>query len=369
MPVTPVKAMNSAEPDWDVEFHGGVGFGRVETARQRYFALADAGTGAVISNALFSSDDEDEVVTYEAAARFNLTGAVEPLGGGSNVTPYVKALVSGYDAKFSNSGGPISAGTGQTILVQGGGGEGGYQPPANALIATTHATGGAGGTYSFSSVDNIKYRGKENAIRALLEYGQTWTGSTGVDITGFAQIAHARRDYRHHLSFTGFGLGATGGGGGEGGETGAAAIAGAAAGYDGTIDTDLDSDTTSFGLGAAVSVPLSANKRLKADANVRGSYDITTAKGNDSVRIVDNGTGGVTGASSARLRKTGESFGYGAGIGVSYQVTESIGVRVGAEYESHEAAPIVVRSGVNASQIEFDREDVLTGTVTATWKF
>lgn len=402
LPVTPMKSSNPASPDWDFEFSGGVGFGRVEAANQTYFGKVavvgggsgsgfgtlsthGGGSGSIIGNILSTgdvkSDDEDEIVTYEAAAKLNLGGRVEPLGGGGNVTPFIKVGVSGYEAELASSHAGITGGPGEAILAPGAGGEGGEY--YEEISISSHSSGSGSGNYAFSSIDDIKHRGKQKIIRALLEYGQTWHGSNGLDVTGFAQVGHTRRDISNSLSFTGNGLygNGNGGEGGEGGEgdggegdsfalsTGAGSVLGATSGYDGRYETDIDSNTTSFGVGAAVAVPLTGDKRLKADVMVKGSYDITTAEGRDRLRVVDNSNGAQIGASSTGLRKTNGSFGYGAGVGVSYEFGQGVGVRLGAEYTSKEGSPHVVRDGVNPSKLEFEREDVLIGTLTATIKF
>jgi opacity protein-like surface antigen len=116
-------------------------------------------------------------------------------------------------------------------------------------------------------------------------------------------------------------------------------------------------------------MPLSSDGRWIVDVMVQGSYDITTAEGADLLAVVDNSNGGIIGASATAMRETEESFGYGLGAGLGYEIWDGIGVRAGVEYSSQEANPVVVRDGVNPSHIEFDRETVVTATITATFKF
>lgn len=377
MPVTPKTSAPSGR-GWDVELSGTIGYGAVDTAAQNYFGKiseddrrisAASFVGIVpVGAPLVQTDNDDDVITYEVAAKINLTGDVEPLGGGSNVEPYVKVAVSGYEADFASNPADLTTNYDESIFVPGvEGGEGyghggGWLP---VLLGDDYDI--YNGNYEFDSVRNIQYRGKESVIKGLLEYGQTWKGSSGLDVTGFAQIAHTRRDYEHTLKFTGFGL-----------DNGCeydwswdiaceknVSILAEIEGYDGVYATDLDSDTTSFGLGIGISFPLTKDRRWKADANARGSYDVTNVRGRDSLLIVNNEGGGVMGSSTTRIKATEESFGYGAGAGISYAVSDSFSLRLGAEFTSQEAAPVVVRDGINPSRVEFEREDLIVGTLTA----
>lgn len=385
MPVTPAKAMNQGSPDWDVELSGAIGYGRVETGAQRYFGEVSRNSGSVsglgnwgsapITDNLVETDDEDDTITYEAAAKFNLTGHVEPLGGGSNVTPYVKIGVSGYEAEFSSSHGPLESSEDTKIVAAGTGND----EESDDQYEMNGFNGWHGGynrvrNHKFNLVDNIIYRGDETMIRGLLEYGQTWHGSSGIDVTGFAQFAYTWRDYSHTLTFDAQKRRRYW----SEPEVDAVVAETPSFTHHGVYQTDLDSNTASFGLGTAISVPLSADKRWRADANVRGSYDITSVDGTDSLGVSRNAlvkalgndnNSGFDKFQRITLRKTEESFGYGGGVGISYQLSKDVGIRLGADYSSQEAAPVVIRDGVNPSRVELEREDVLVGTLTATIKF
>jgi opacity protein-like surface antigen len=305
----------AAAPTWRYALSAAVGFGTLEGGQQSYLGG-------------LRPDDSDDVLTYEAAAKINLTGLVEPLGGG-NVEPYLRLAISGRDGDISSTRG--------------------FTPAVGPLVIPT-ATGGAI-NLAGGAATNARHRGNKDQIRISAMYGQTWR-ARGFDVSGFAGVAHAWADHDQSFRFV-----ATGNPGG-----GADTFAGA-------YDTDLRVNTTSFVLGAGVAVPLSGDGKLKADANVRTSYDIVQGKGRDALRLAVQATDATVHLSAIDMRRTEDSAGFGAGLGLSYAVTNDINVRAGVEYSSHENSPVIVRDSVNASRLEFDREDVLTGTLSASIKF
>jgi opacity protein-like surface antigen len=357
-PVTP-KEMGRASDgdDWSHVLAAGAGYGVVWGEAQGFLGTtANPGAGAPLSIANVSTDDDAEVASYRFAVGANLKGLMDPLGGG-DATPFLSLLVEGYRAtqKSSHS---FAAPAGQSILVQAVDGS-----AANAI-------------FDGGSLDAV-YRGKKDQTRVEAAFGQVWDHG-GVLVSAQMGLGVTQRDWRHRFSFEtdgalrGGGEGGEGGGeGGEGGgETGGYmtfALTGPAT-HSGSYDADLDADTYSVFVGAGVRAPLTADKKLKADANVRASLDFNRVRGTDRRLIVSSG--GATVASDAtRLSKTEESVGYGAGVGLSYDVHDNVTLRLGADYRSAEAAPVIVRDGVNASQIRLEREEELIGSLTATLKF
>jgi hypothetical protein len=298
-------------PAWRFAVTATAGYGTIDGGQQSYL-------GGLVT------DDRDDVMTYEAAAKINLTGLVEPLGGG-DVEPFLRLAISGRDGDVSSSGG--------------------FTPAAGPLVIAT-ATGGAI-NLAGGSATAARHRGNRDQVRISAFYGQTWR-ARGFDVSGFAGVAHAWADHDQSFRFD---------------------ATDALNTFAGAYDTDLRVNTTSFILGAGVAVPLSGDGRLKADANVRASYDIVQAKGRDALRLAVKATDATVHVSAIDMRRTEDSVGFGAGLGLSYAVTDDINLRVGAEYSSHESSPVVIRDGVNPSRLGLDREDALTGTLSATIKF
>lgn len=341
MPVTPGKAMRSADPDWRFAVSASAGYALVNTAKQRYqggFSTSPAAGGArsidlPVAQGRVTSDDEDDAVPLQLAIKANLEDLVEPLsifGIGAAAKPWLRLSFGGHDASFRNSGTFAAA------------------PTDGLQIANP-----AGGAFNIlGAAGSASFRGDQKTRGGKVLYGQTTEGAQ-VNWTGFGGVEFVERRTRQRIAVTATGEGTAG-----------SVFPGAPAQpFTGGYDTRLKSATTSFILGLAAEVGLDTAKRLTVDAYGHVSYDVTSARVNDSVAL-NNGFAG-----SARSRKTEQSAGYGAGLGINYAVTDAVKLRLGADYESHEAAPVVVRDGINPSRVDLEREDVLTGSLTATWKF
>lgn len=345
LPVTPgSKRADTASPDWRFALSASAGYAMVSTAKQRYqgaFNTAPAGGGSVsvlpAVHGVVSSDDDGDAVPLELALAANLDGMIDPLaifGIGESAKPWLRASIGGSDTTFRNAG---SFASGATSGVQF------LNPDGSGVFNVLDATGTA------------SFRAKQETRGARILYGQT-SESGGASWTGYGGVGYTERKLRQRILVSVAGTGSP-----------ASTITpGAPVAFTGGYDTHLRTATTSFILGLGVEVPLDAAKRWSVDGYAEVSYDINRVRGRDSV---DLRNGGPVFAGTTRLRRTDSSAGYGAGLGVNYAVTDALKLRLGADYVSQEAAPEVIRDGTGPTRVTLDREDVLSGSVTATFKY
>jgi hypothetical protein len=344
LPVTPgMKRADNAAPDWRFALSASAGYAMVSTATQRYqgrFDTIPAGANRQVNSVtqgVVASDDDGDAVPLELALAANLDGAIEPLsifGIGESARPWLRVSVGGSDTTFRNAG---SFATGATEGVQF------LNPDGSGVFNVLGATGTA------------NFRAKQETRGAKILYGQTSEGA-GASWTGYGGVAYTERKLRQRIAVTATGIGSAAN----------IIVPGAATAFTGGYDTRLTTGSTSFILGLGVEAPLDSAKRWSVDGYAQLSYDINRVTGRDTV---DLRNGGSVLAGTARLRRTDSSAGYGAGLGLNYKVTDSVKLRLGADYASQEAAPEVIRDGTGQTRVTLDREDVVSGSLTATFEY
>jgi opacity protein-like surface antigen len=389
---------DSPAADWKWQIGLGAAFGTIDVGQQHYLATYErppatclglqqicaasmGGGGHHYLNPDYldlhgvTVDDDDDIVIPHISVKLNISDWVEPLamfGRAQTTTSWLALNVGGFDARFRSHQDYFSPDEYESLVILG----------VGQKVYETGEFGDSDYIHNYKLRHNtfahdLKYDADYEARFGSLLYGETYDYGD-YQLSPFGGFGYARRELRQlfstdlrkcdeqqweNCSFDG---------------TENSSYKGFA-----EYDTQVDVDTYSFILGMQMNVPLDNNNRWAIDGYAKGSYDINKARGLDRLTYCKEPRRGDWSCASgeswegdkwspihvqeARLRHTDEAFGYGAGVGLNFNVTRNVNLRVGLDYNHNESYPIIVRDGVNASHIDFEDEEVVAGSIKATF--